>query len=1486
MKKRLLFLIVFLGIFAKGFTQTIGILNKKFVVNGNASCPIYFNGANTPWESWNDFGGNYSSTKWAGDMLALKNKGINATRIWFSCDGGGQPSIASDGTVSAPTAAFWNNCDDLFASAKANGIYVQATMMSFDHTKTGNPNANNWRAMMNDPVKIQTYITNYLVPFVNRYKTNPYLWSIDLCNEIEWISENGNGKGDNSNWGIDYSVLQKFVGLCAAGLHQSSVARTDGTKVLVSLGSACVKWNGGKLPGGGTNPDGNKWSDANLMAQTSSNANAYLDFYSPHFYGWMEQYYSSPFEKTPTQFGMDEKPCVVAEMPSRDPIPTPAMTMTAAYKALLAGGWQGHMPWTANITTATSLTTEVGDLADFGAAAQTFSTNNNALVFPSCSAPCATIAPTVTSPVLYCKGAIATALTATGTTLKWYADNTTSTALSSAPIPLTTNVGTTNYYVSQTLNGCEGPRAMIAVTVNALPTATIGTTTATTFCAGGNVLLSANTGTGLSYVWNKDGTVISGATSSTYSATAAGSYTVVVSSNGCSATSTAKVVTVNPNVPGSVSISTPSTIICAGTSVTYSANPGNGGTSPTYQWIKNAVPIPGVTSATYTTTSAINGDSYTVTMTSNATCASPTTAASNAIVMTVNPNVPVSVNIATPSTKICAGSSVMLTAIPTNGGSTPSYQWKKNGSAIVSATSATYTTTTASNGDSYTVTMTSNALCSTGYPATSNAIVITVTSVVTPAVSITASPAGAICAGTSVTFSANPGNGGTSPTYQWKKNAVVITGATSATYTTTTATNGDSYTVAMTSNATCASPATATSNAIVTTVNPIVVPAVSIAVSPTGTICAGSSVMFTATPTNGGTSPMYQWIKNAVPIPGVTSATYTTTSATNGDSYTVTMTSNATCASPTTAASNAIVMTVNPNVPVSVSIATPSTIICAGTSVTFTATPANGGSSPIYQWIKNAVPIPGVTSATYTTTSATNGDSYTVTMTSNATCTIGNPATSNAVVITVATVVTPVVSITASPVGAICAGTSVTFSANSGNGGTSPTYQWKKNAVAITGATNVNYTTTLLSNGDQISVDMVSNSGCVSIPNATSNVITMLVNTSLSPVVNMSVSPSATICSGTSLTFTAASTNGGTVPTYQWKKNGSAIAFATAATYATTNAFNGDSYSVVMTSNASCTSSSPITSAPIVITVNPLPTATISTTTATTFCTGANVLLSANTGNGLTYVWNKDASVISGATTSTYSATEAGSYTVIVTSNGCSATSAAKVVTLTALPTATISTTTSTTFCTGASVLLSANTGNGLTYVWNKDASVISGATASTYSATVAGSYTVVVSSSGCSATSIANVVTVSTSVTWYQDLDGDGVGDASASQVGCTQPIGYVSKSGDTCPTDATKLSPGLCGCGVPEGTCPTTGIVDLKSTDAIKIMPNPSSDQFNLVLGESAIVYISSIDGKLIETLSNVTDIKFGAEYAKGVYIIQIMNGSTSQIIRVVKQ
>jgi len=470
-------------------------------------------------------------------------------------------------------------------------------------------------------------------------------------------------------------------------------------------------------------------------------------------------------------------------------------------------------------------------------------------------------------------------------------------------------------------------------------------------------------------------------------------------------------ITINAVVVPSVTIAAvPSGAICAGTSVTFTATPTNGGTTPGYQWQINGTNVGGATSATFTSTTLANGDVVTVVMTSTASCASPVTATSAGITMTVNPTVVPSVLITSTGATICAGDPVTFTAAPTNGGTTPTYQWQVNGTNVGGATSSTFTSSTLVNGDAVTVIMTSNALCASPVSATSNTITIIVSAAVPASVSITSTGA-TICAGDAVTFTAAPTNGGTTPTYQWQVNGTNVGGATSATFTSSSLVNGDVITVIMTSSLTCATGSPATSNTITIIVSSAVPASVSIAVIPGTTICSGDLATFTATPTNGGATPTYQWQVNGTNVGGATAATFASTTLANGDVVTVIMTSSLSCATGSPATSNTITMVVNTSVTASVTIVGAPTTICAGNPVTFTATPTNGGT-PSYQWQVNGVNA-GTNAATFTSSALSNGDVVTVVMTSSSPCVTGSPATSNSVVITVNTCAPPVANFSA-----------------------------------------------------------------------------------------------------------------------------------------------------------------------------------------------------------------------------------------------------------------------------------------------------------------------------------------------------------------------------------------------------------------------------------------------------------------------------------------
>ncbi|MCX6318086.1 MAG: T9SS type A sorting domain-containing protein, partial [Bacteroidetes bacterium] len=269
------------------------------------------------------------------------------------------------------------------------------------------------------------------------------------------------------------------------------------------------------------------------------------------------------------------------------------------------------------------------------------------------------------------------------------------------------------------------------------------------------------------------------------------------------------------------------------------------------------------------------------------------------------------VNIASTATTICAGQNIIFTAAPVNGGSTPSYQWKVNG-VNAGTNSAVFSSAALTNGSQVSVVMTSNSLCASSPTATSNTITITVTPALVPAVVITASST-SICTGTPVSFTATPTNGGSAPVYQWQVNGINA-GTNSNSFTTSALTNGAQVKVILTSNAGCVSPATATSNSIAVTVsNPSLVPAVII--SGNTNVNQGQSSLLTASTTNGGTTPVYQWKDSTAThtwqtIAGAVSATHNYLPQATGDRVKCEMISNASCLLTNSATSNVIVFNV------------------------------------------------------------------------------------------------------------------------------------------------------------------------------------------------------------------------------------------------------------------------------------------------------------------------------------------------------------------------------------------------------------------------------------------------------------------------------------------------------------------------------------------------------------------------------------------------
>ncbi len=278
-----------------------------------------------------------------------------------------------------------------------------------------------------------------------------------------------------------------------------------------------------------------------------------------------------------------------------------------------------------------------------------------------------------------CPGVSIPTLTATasvpaGHTLRWYDATTGGNIVAN---PTLSNAGTVTYFAASVnnLTGCESSaRTPVTLTIVAVPAASIIPSGPTTFCQGGAVLLTANTGS--SYSWS------TGATTGSIIVNTSGTYTVTVVSNGCTSTSAPITVTANPNPVANVTASGP-LAFCAGSSVMLSAPAGN-----TYSWNNGAT--------SQSITANISG-SYTVTVTNAFGC----TASSSATVVTVSPNPTVTLT-AAPYQNLYPGLSTNLTAQVTPAGNY-TYTWFRNASTINGATGNTISNITLSNLGQYAV---------------------------------------------------------------------------------------------------------------------------------------------------------------------------------------------------------------------------------------------------------------------------------------------------------------------------------------------------------------------------------------------------------------------------------------------------------------------------------------------------------------------------------------------------------------------------------------------------------------------------------------------------------------------------------------------------------------------------------------------------------------------------------------------------------------
>jgi PKD repeat protein len=478
------------------------------------------------------------------------------------------------------------------------------------------------------------------------------------------------------------------------------------------------------------------------------------------------------------------------------------------------------------------------------------------------------------------------------------------------------------------------------------------------------------------------------------------------------------------------------------------------------------------------------------------------------------------------------------------------------------------------------------------------------------------------------------------------------------------------------------------------------------------TICAGASVTFTATPTNGGTAPVYQWQVNGSNV-GTNSPTYVTTGLTNGQIVTCIMTSNLPGVTGSPATSNAITMTVNP-IPATPTVTT-SSPDCTGQTISLN-TPTVSGAT--YAWTGPASFTSSTQNPTRPAATAAMAGTYSVTVTVNG-CT---SAAGTAAVVINATPATP----TATASTPVCVGSTITLSTPTVAGAT---YAWTGPSAFTSALQNPTRPSATAAMAGTYSVTVTTN-GCTS---AAGTVAVVVNNIPATPTVTSS-SPD---CVGQTISLNTPTVAGAA---YAWTGPSAFTSSTQNPTRPSATTAMAGTYSVTVTVGG-CTSAAG-TATVVVNTVPSAPTVTASSPV----CAGSTITLSTPTVAGATYAWTGPSAFTSSTQNPTRPAATAamgGTYSVTVTTNGCTSVAGTATVVVNAMP-ATPTVTSSSPDCTGQTISLSTPAVAGATYAWTGPASFTSSTqnpTRPSATTAMAGTYSVTVTVSGC--TSVAGTTTV-----------------------------------------------------------------------------------------------------------------------------------------------
>ena len=446
--------------------------------------------------------------------------------------------------------------------------------------------------------------------------------------------------------------------------------------------------------------------------------------------------------------------------------------------------------------------------------------------------------------------------------------------------------------------------------------------------------------------------------------------------------------------------------------------------------------------------------------------------------LTVNTTTSSSATLAPPTGNNCFAGATTFTATATNGGANPIYEWFVNGSSVGFHPSP-YTRALYINNSIVKVKLYPQGVCAT--PSMSNNDTV---QVVKPQATVTRNGGAVICAGTPITFRAMASGISKNPslTYQWTINRNPV-GGNIDTFMSATLQTHDTVRCKLIDAACPSNPALSNQYFMNITPVPALVPSVSITAPISNSICFGATNTMTATATNGGAHPIYEWFQNGVSY-GFHGATYTNTFYINNTTVKVKLYTGVVCAA-TPFSNNDTLQVVSPKATVT---RNGGVIICAGTPITFRAMASGISKNPslTYQWTINRNTVGGNIDTFMSATLQTH-DTVRCKLVDAACPAL--PSYSNQYPMTIASAaLTASVSLAAPSANNVCFASPVTFTATSSNSGVNPVYQWFLNG-ANDGFHTSPYTRKIYTNNSIVNVKVYPQVACANTAMSNSDTI-------------------------------------------------------------------------------------------------------------------------------------------------------------------------------------------------------------------------------------------------------------------------------------------------------------------------------------------------------------------------------------------------------------